>query len=77
MVFDLIGNIYFVVGLVLCLMISDYLLTLLGQKYYKKYLKNRLVTKSYELNPFWQKSIEKERYDYRHILLVLLLCNQG
>ena len=71
--FELLGNIYFIVALIFCLMILDYSLTLLGQKYYKKYLQKYIQIESYELNPIFQDSIEKRKYDLRHVIGVILI----
>jgi hypothetical protein len=73
MVIDLIGNIYLIIGLILSLLISDYSLTLLGQKYYRASIKKHIDSGLYELNPAWQKSVQEQKYDYRHLILVLIL----
>ena len=65
--------VHFIVGLIFCLMISDFLLTLIGQKYYKQHLKKHIESESYELNPIWQKSIREAKYDYRHLIGVIIV----
>ena len=60
MCFELLENIYFIIGLFLFLSFSDYWLTLMGQRYYKNYVRKKIKFEIYELNPLWQKSIKKE-----------------
>lgn len=73
MEFELFWNIYFVMGLIFCIMILDYALTLVGQKHYKLYYKQHMDIESYELNPIWKKSIREVKYDYRHLIGVVFI----
>lgn len=53
----------------------DYLLTVVGYRFYKKYYAAILDVEHYELNPFWQKSVERMRlFDWRHLLFLTALC---
>lgn len=75
MQFDLLGNLYFIIILIFSLLILDFWLTLIGQKYYRKYAKKYIKIESYELNPLWKKSIRKGKYDFRHLIGVILLVS--
>jgi hypothetical protein len=57
------------------LMISDYLLTVLGAIQRERKYNDHFKTQHYELNPMWQKSITQKRwFNPRHILLTALVC---
>ncbi len=76
---DLIGHIYFVVGLILSLMILDYWLTLVGQKSYRKFGRKYVQFEFYELNPIWQKAIKEGKYHPGHLtgvvfILLAIIC---
>ncbi len=56
------------------LMVSDYYLTLLGKKLRDNVYLQHISTEEYELNPAWQKDINKFRmFNYKHILSVILV----
>lgn len=56
------------------LMISDYLLTVLGAVLREKGYSNHFKMGQYELNPIWQESIGRKRWlNPRHILLTLVM----
>jgi len=55
-------------------MISDYYLTILGNKYRKIEYKKHYKTKTYELNPTWVNDIEKSKwFNPKHLIIVVLI----
>jgi hypothetical protein len=56
------------------LMFSDYYLTLLGKKLRDNVYLQHISTEEYELNPVWQKDINKfKMFNYKHVLAVILI----
>jgi len=56
------------------LMFLDYFLTLAGKKLRDKVYSQHFANEEYELNPGWQKDINKFKlFNYKHILLVILV----
>jgi hypothetical protein len=70
---ELLGNIYFIVGLIALLSFLDYWLTLIAKKYYDKYSSKYLQIETYELNPVFQKSINEGKYNFGHLIGVSIL----
>lgn len=55
-------------------MFTDYYLTLLGKKYRDSAYLQHFTSEHYELNPAWQKDINKFKiFNYKHVLLVILI----
>lgn len=55
-------------------MILDYFLTLVGAKLIKESYGKYIVTESYELNPLWQKAINKGRwFNLRQVILSMII----
>ena len=54
-------------------MFLDFALTLTGQKYYRKYYKKHVVIDKYELNPLFEKEVDKGKYPVKHLIGVILL----
>ena len=68
-------RIYFTIGLIFLLGYCDYLLTVVGYRLYKKYYTAFVAVEHYELNPFWQKSVQRMRpFDWRHLSFLVALC---
>lgn len=60
--------------LVPIIMIADYYLTLIGAKLRERRYAQHWVTKHYELNPIWQKSVSNYKWiNARFIFLVIIL----
>lgn len=56
------------------LMLCDYYLTLAGKKLRDKVYSNHLSSEEYELNPAWQKDVNKlKKFNYKHILAIILI----
>lgn len=56
------------------LMLSDYFLTLLGKKLRDREYYKYFTTEEYELNPAWQKDINRQKlFNYKHLLAVFLI----
>lgn len=66
-------NVFLSIALVAFLMFLDYSLTIIGQKYYRKYYKKYVVIDKYELNPIFEKDVEKSKYPLKHLIGVSLL----
>lgn len=55
-------------------MLSDYYLTIIGKKLRDKEYFKYFTSEEYELNPVWQKDINKlKMFNYKHILAVCLI----
>ncbi len=56
------------------LMLADYYLTLLGKKLRDNVYTQHISSEQYELNPAWQKDINKFKlFNYKHLLAVILI----
>lgn len=56
------------------LMLSDYFFTIMGKKLRDNIYIQHVSSDQYELNPAWQKDIEKLKlFNYKHVLLVILV----
>lgn len=56
------------------LIFLNYFLKLAGKKYRDSVYAKHFVNEEYELNPAWQKDINKSRiFNYKHILLIILI----
>ncbi len=66
-------NVYLSIALIAFLMFLDYSLTIIGQKYYRKYYKKYVMIDKYELNPIFEKDVEKGKYPLKHLIGVSLL----
>jgi len=56
------------------MMITDYYLTLLGKRSRDSVYFQHIASEEYELNPAWQKDINRFRlFNYKHILTVILV----
>lgn len=56
------------------LMLADYFLTLVGAKMAEEKYRLHYKITNYELNPFWQKSVNERRWlNPRHLILVTLI----
>src|SRR5258706_9360328 len=56
------------------LMLSDYFFTLLGKKLRDNVYVQHISSEQYELNPAWQKDVNKLKlFNYKHLLLVILV----
>ena len=72
----MLENIYVTIVIIAVLMILDYSLTLKGFKFYKKKYSKFIQAESYELNPLFKDSVNKNKYNIKHffsIILVILL----
>jgi len=53
-------------------MLADYYLTILGERCSKEYREHH-VLKEYEVNPFWQSEVRKQKwFNPKHLILVLV-----
>src|SRR5205085_8911543 len=56
------------------IMFCDYYLTLAGKKLRDKVYSAHITSEEYELNPVWQKDINKLKlFNYKHLLAVILI----
>ena len=56
------------------LMLCDYYLTLAGKKLRDKVYADQLTSEEYELNPVWQKDVNKlKKFNYKHLLAIILI----
>ena len=56
------------------LMLCDYYLTLAGKKLRDKVYADHLTSEEYELNPVWQKDVNKlKKFNYKHLLAIILI----
>ncbi|MBI2548037.1 hypothetical protein HYW21_01680 [Candidatus Woesearchaeota archaeon] len=69
----MLENIYVTIVIVIVLMMLDFFLTMQGLKSYKQKYATFVLFESYELNPSFKDSINKQRYDSKHFLSVLLV----
>ena len=69
----LFENIIIAISIIIILMFLDYSLTVLGQKYYKKYYRKYVLIDKYELNPMFQQEVEKGKYPLKHLVGVFLI----
>jgi hypothetical protein len=70
---EILENIHFIIGLIISLSILDYLLTLKAKKDFEKELGENIHLENFELNPIWQKSIKQGKYNFKHLLTLIIL----
>lgn len=68
------GNIYVTIVVVALLMLLDYWLTLKGYVLYKKQISKYIEMEGYELNPLFGNSIERNKYNIRHGVSILMVA---
>lgn len=73
MEFSILENIYITLILIFMLSILDFWMTFVAKKYYAKYFNNYINVDAYELNPMWQKNINIGKYNFRYLLVMILL----
>src|SRR6185503_13549189 len=69
----MIHNVFFIIIVTATLMFLDFYLTIKGAKLYKQGFSDHIKVDNYELNPMFQKNIIDFKYNYRHLLSVILV----
>lgn len=69
----MITNIWITIGIIVFLMLLDYYLTLKGFRLYSKEYSKKVKSESYELNPMFRKAVKKFKYNYLHLVSMIMV----
>lgn len=72
MEFNLLENIYFIIALLISLSMLDFLLTLKVKKVFEEQIGENIQVENIELVPTWQKSIKQGKYDFKHLIILII-----
>ncbi|MEJ0021832.1 MAG: hypothetical protein WDN47_04665 [Candidatus Doudnabacteria bacterium] len=69
----MIHNVFFIIIVTAALMFLDFYLTIKGARLYTQGYSEHIKADNYEMNPMFQKNVAEFKYNFRHLLYVVLV----